>query len=164
MDKNERLMMELEHCLRPASPSMRSLLYRQAEAEVKMPSLIQQYVLIRAIQRKRRYLNIKPLTPIVFHLVLSTHHPRRRVEMSTTRVCITLARLEEWLLPNSTRALNLGQFGTRIRDHPMPASQLHRFPSMILDGHYIGPEIVRNYGAMNSPQRKQAQCLRQFLV
>jgi hypothetical protein len=111
--------------------------------KVKLPFLIQQYVLIRAIQRKRRYLNIKPLTPIVFHPVTSPHHPRRSVEMSTTRVCIALARLEEWLLPNNARALHLGQFAARIRDHPMPASQLHRFPSRILDGHSIGPEILR---------------------
>ena len=105
--------------------------------------LVQQYILIRAIQRKRRYLNIKLLPPIVFHLVASAHHPRGRVEMSTTRVCITLARLEEWLLPNHTRPLDLCQFTARIRDHPMPASQLNRFPSLILNGHSIGPEILR---------------------
>ena len=120
----------------------RSPIYKYAAKGFEV-DLVQQYILIRAIQRKRRYLNIKLLPPIVFHLVASAHHPRGRVEMSTTRVCITLARLEAWFLPNNTCALDLGQFTARIRDHPMPASQLHRFPSLVLDGHSIGPEILR---------------------
>jgi hypothetical protein len=102
-------------------------------------SLIQQYILIRAIQGERRYLNIKSLALLALHLVTSAHHPRRRVEGRTARICIALAGLEEWLLPNNTRPLDLGQFATCIRNHPMPASQLNCFPSLILDGHSIGP-------------------------
>src|SRR5580704_6241821 len=83
-------------------------------------ALIQKYILFRAIQGERRYLNIKSLAPLTLHLVTSAHHPRRRVEGRTARVCIVLARLEEWLLPNDTRPLDLGQFATGICNHPVP--------------------------------------------
>ena len=110
----------------------------------KMPaSLMHQWTLSLGVQREGRYLNIKLLVVIAFHLVTSAHHPRRRVERGTTRVCKTLAGLEEWLLPNHTGSLDLGEFAACIGDHPVPASQLNGFPSLILDGHSIGPEILR---------------------
>jgi hypothetical protein len=104
---------------------------------------IQKCALIRAIQRERRYLNIKTLTALTLHLVGPAHHPRRRVERRATRIFKDLSRLEDRLLPDDTRSFNLGQFATRIRDHPMPAQKMHRFPSLILDDHSISPKILR---------------------
>ena len=107
------------------------------------PSLIHHQPLIRTIQRKRRYLNIKPLAAFAFHQVTSAHHPPRRVEGSAAGVFIALARLEYGLLPNHPRPLDFIQFAASIRDHPVPAQQLHCFPTLILDGHAIGPDILR---------------------
>ena len=45
---------------------------------------MQQYTLIRGVQRERWYFNIKPLATIAFHLVTPAHHPRRRVKSRTT--------------------------------------------------------------------------------
>ncbi len=98
--------------------------------------------MIRTIKRERRYLNIKPLAALSLHLVSAAHHPRRRVERRTTRIFIALARLEHWLFPNNAGPLDLGQFATRVRDHPVPVQQLHRFPSLILDDHSISPEVL----------------------
>src|ERR1019366_3800240 len=104
---------------------------------------LQKYALIRTIQRERRYLNIKTLTALTLHLVGSAHHPRRRVERRATRVFKALSWLEDRLLPDDTWSFDLGQFATRIRDHPVPAQQMHRFPSLILDDHSISPKILR---------------------
>ena len=82
---------------------------------------MQQYTLIRRIERERWYLNIKPLATIAFHLIAPAHHPRRRIKRCTAGVRVTLARLEDWLLPNHSGALDLSQFAARIRDHPVPA-------------------------------------------
>lgn len=106
-------------------------------------SLMQRYTLIRGVQRERWYLNIKPFATIAFHLVTPTHHPRRRVKKRTAAVRMTFARLEKWLLPNHARSLDLGQFAARIRDHPVPAQQMHRLVPLILDKHSISPKILR---------------------
>src|ERR1700679_1518159 len=82
-------------CVLASSPSCR----RQASNPRSL--LVQQYILIRAIQRECGYLNVKQLAPIALHLVTSAHHPRRGVERRATRIGIALARLEEWLLPDN---------------------------------------------------------------
>src|ERR1700757_1464515 len=104
---------------------------------------IQEYALIHAIERECRYLNIKMLTALSLHLVSPAHHPRRSVERRATCIFKALSRLQDRLLPNNTGSFDLGQFSTRIRDHPVPAQQAHRFLSLILDDHPIGPEILR---------------------
>jgi len=104
---------------------------------------VQNYALIRAIERECRYLNIKALTALSLHLVCPAYHPRRRVERRATRILKTFSWLEDWLLPDNTWSFDLGQFATRIRDHPVPAQQMHRFLSLILDDHSISPEILR---------------------
>src|ERR1700676_4255797 len=116
---------------------------RPTGADIAKPSLVQQYILIRTIQRERRYFNIKPHAALTLHLVSPAHHSRRRVEGRATRIFIALARLDTRLFPNTTRPLDLGQFATCVRDHPVPAQQLHRFPSLVLDDHSISPEILR---------------------
>src|ERR1700722_2150020 len=105
---------------------------------------IQKCALIRAIERERRYLNIKTLTALTLHLLSSAHHPRRRVERRATRIFKTLSRLQNRLFPHNTWSFHLGQFAARIRDHPVAAQQMHRLPSLILDDHSISPKILRD--------------------
>jgi hypothetical protein len=116
---------------------------RQRSLTVDFHISIRKYALIRAIKRECRYLNIKALTALSLHLVSPAHHPRRRVERRATRILKTLSWLEDRLLPDNTWSFDLGQFATRIRDHPVPAEQLHRFSSVVLDDHSISPEILR---------------------
>jgi len=104
---------------------------------------IQQRTRIWTIQREGRNLNIKPLTALTLHLVSPAHHSRCRVERRATCIFKALAGFEDWLLPNNTRPLDLSQFAPRIRNHPMAAQQLDRFPSLILDDDSICPEILR---------------------
>ena len=105
--------------------------------------LIHEYVLIRAIQREHRYLDIKTLTALTLHLVSPAHHPRRRVERRATCIFKALSRLEDRLHPDDTWSLDLGQIASRICDHPVPAQQLHCFRSLILYDHSISPKILR---------------------
>jgi len=106
-------------------------------------SLIQQYTLVWAIQRERWYLDIETLTALGLHLVSAAHHPGCRVERAAARIFEALAGLEDWLLANDTRPLDLCEFTTRICDHPVPAQKLYRFESLVLDDHAISPEILR---------------------
>ena len=63
--------------------------------------LIQQYTMIRAIKRERRYLNIKTLTALTLYLVSAAHHPRRRVEWRAARIFKAFSRLEDRLFPTT---------------------------------------------------------------
>src|ERR1035438_4039290 len=115
----------------------------ESESGERFDIEIPTFSLDRPNQRERRYLNIKTLTALTLHLVGSAHHPRRRVERRATRVFKALSRLEDRLLPDNTWSLDLVQFATRIRDHPVPAQPMHRFPSLIRDDHSISPKILR---------------------
>jgi hypothetical protein len=106
-------------------------------------SLVCSYASIRKIQRERRNLNIETLTALTLHLVSPAHHPRRRVKRRAASIFKALSRLQHRLLPDDTWSLDLGQFATRICDHPVPAQQLHRLRSLILDSHSISPKILR---------------------
>ena len=99
--------------------------------------------MIRAIQRERWYLDVKPLAGLTFHLVCTAHHTRRSIKGHPTRIFMALSGLEQRLFPNNAGPLDLGQLTTRIRDHPVPAQQLHCFPSCILDDYAICPEVLR---------------------
>jgi hypothetical protein len=65
-------------------------------------------IAIWTIEREGWYLNIKPLTALSFHLVSPAHHPRCGVERAATRIFKALAGLEDRLLPNDARPLDLG--------------------------------------------------------
>ena len=106
---------------------------------------IHEGALIGNVQGKRGYFNIKTLSVRCPHLVGATHHSRWRVERRATRVSKALSRLENRLLSDNTWSLDLGQFTTRIRDHPVPAQQLHRFATLVHDDHSISPEILRTF-------------------
>ena len=94
-----------------------------------------------------------PARPSVsrYQTALRSHSPYGRTRPSTpagvegraTGIFIALARLEDRLFSNNTRPLNPGQFATRIRNHPVPAQQMHGFPSLILEDHSISPEMLR---------------------
>jgi hypothetical protein len=104
---------------------------------------IQESGLVRAVQGERRYLDIKMFSALRFHLVGATHHSPRRVERRAACVFKALARLENRLLPDNTRSLDLSQLATSIRDHPVAAKQMDRFMTVIFDDHPVGPKILR---------------------
>src|SRR6185437_9182932 len=103
---------------------------------------IWQAPLIWAVQGKSRNLNIKTLTANSLHQVSAPHHARRCIERRTTDVFKALSRPESWLLPNYSRSFDFSQFASRIGDHPVPTEKLHRFRSLILDYHAVGPKIL----------------------
>jgi hypothetical protein len=105
--------------------------------------LIQKYGVIWTIQRERRDFNIKTLSVLSLHLISPAHHPRRRVQRRATRIFKALSRFEDRLLPHNTGSFDLRQFSSCICDHPVPAQQVHRFRSLILDDHSICPKILR---------------------
>lgn len=105
---------------------------------------VQKPALVRAIERERWYLDVETFAALAFHLISSAHHSPGRVQWCTACIFKALTRPENWLLSDNARSLDLSQFATGIRDHPVPAQQMHRFFTLIFDDHPIGPEVLRD--------------------
>src|SRR5487761_2347218 len=103
-------------------------------------SSIQHPLVVGAVERKGRHLDLELLAALADHLITSRHEARRGRKRDAAGIFIAFARGQYRLLSDHPYAADFLLPSRRIGDDPVPGAQLHRLGARIGDDDRVGPE------------------------
>ena len=111
-------------------------------------------------ERERRDLRVEALASLGHHLVGAFHQPEGRGQRAAGGVLERLARLEDRLLADDTRAADLFDFVFRVGDDPVPRQQLDGLAAVVRDRDRIEEEPLVPAGSERSGAYSDKTCTR----